>query len=408
MTVIKSGSTAANKLFNTALFVQATRGNNFTNLLTDVAPKSVDTKKIDPSKQTPSGAPIVRVTDLSKTKGDEVTMDLFHELRARPTMGDKKLAGRSESLTTSQFTAKINQGRHIVDSGGKMTQQRTMQDLVRVANAMLSPYYMKLADQITHVHLAGARGSDVSSDWLLPLSTDSEFQDIVVNSVTPPTFDRHFYANDATAISNIDSSDKLTLADIDRLRLALDEMANPIQPIKFSGDPMSEENPFYVLYVTPRQWFDFSQSTDAATLRTLQANSIARGSYFKSPIFTGESFLWNNILIKKARRPVTFAAGSSVSVCTNTANAATTNVTATVAVDRAILLGAQALADMYGMSGNANEGGYHFSTHTEKTDHENALEHSISWMNGKAKIRFEGANGFISDHGVMVLDTARS
>ncbi len=41
MTVIKSGSPAANKLFNVALFTQATRGNNFTNLLTDTAPQTV-------------------------------------------------------------------------------------------------------------------------------------------------------------------------------------------------------------------------------------------------------------------------------------------------------------------------------------------------------------------------------
>src|SRR5690606_34254932 len=117
-----------------------------------------------------------------------------------PTMGDRKLAGRAESITSSQFTAKINQGRHVVDSGGKMTQQRTMHDLVRVANSMLSPYYMKLADQITHIQLAGARGTDVS-DWLVPLSSDDEFSEIVVNPVTPPTFDRHFYANDATSLS---------------------------------------------------------------------------------------------------------------------------------------------------------------------------------------------------------------
>lgn len=407
MTVIKSGSPAANKIFNAALFTQATRGNNFTNLLTDKAPQVVDKNKADPTKQTSAGAPIVRVTDLSKTKGDEVTMDLFHELRGRPTMGDRKLSGRSESLTTSQFAAKINQGRHVVDSGGKMTQQRTMHDLVRVANAMLSPYYMKLADQITHIHLAGARGTDLS-DWLVPLVGDDEFQDILVNPVTPPTFDRHFYANDATSLDTLDSTDKFSLRDIDRMRLALDEMANPIQPIKFKDDPMSEENPFFVFYASPRQWFDFNQSTDAATLRTLQSNAIARGNYFKNPIFTGESFLWNNILIKKARRPITFATGTNVTVCTNSADAATTTKTVGVNVDRGILLGAQALADMYGMSGSSANGGYHFSTSTEKTDHGNAMEHAICWMNGKAKIRFKGVNGFISDHGVIVLDSARS
>ncbi len=162
------------------------------------------------------------------------------------------------------------------------------------------------------------------------------------------------------------------------------------------------------MYITPRQWFDFSQSTDAAALRQLQANAIARGNYFKNPIFTGESFLWNNILIKKRIAQVTSLLALAFPCALTGDDAATTNVTAAVATDRAILLGAQALADMSGMSGNAGDGGYHFSTHTEKTDHGNALEHSICWMNGKAKIRFKGVNGKISDHGVMVLDTARS
>lgn len=407
MTVVKSGSPAANKIFNAALFTQATRANNFTNLMTDNAPKSVDTNKNNPSKQTQSGAPIVRVTDLAKSKGEEVTMDLYHELKGRPTMGDKKLAGRGESLTSSQFTAKINQGRHMLDSGGKMTQQRTMQDLVQIANSMLAPYYLKYSDEVTHVQLAGARGNDLAG-WILPDASDSEFNELIVNPIVPPTFDRHFYGNDATSLTNLDSTDKFSLADVDKLRLAIDEMANPLQPVKFAEDPAAEDNPFYVLLVTPRQWYDINRSADGSMIRTLQANAFARGNQFKHPIFVGDCWLWNNILIKKSRRPITFNAGSSVTVCTNTADAQTTNVTAAVKTDRAILLGAQALADIYGQSGKASDGGYYFSMNTEDTDHGNAKEHSIGWMNGKAKIRFKGVNGWVSDHGVTVLDTARS
>lgn len=407
MTVIRSGSAAANKLFNAAIFTQCTRGNNFTNLMTDNAPKSVDANKADPSKQTQPGAPIVRVTDLAKAKGEEVTMDLYHELKGRPTMGDRKLAGRGESLTSSQFSAKINQGRHMLDSGGKMTQQRTMQDLVRIANSMLAPYYMKLADETTHVHLAGARGTDTAG-WILPEVGDSELAEVLVNPLVPPTFDRHFYGGDATSLATLDSTDKFRLADIDRLRLAIDEMANPLQPIKFAGDPAAEDNPFFVYYATPRQWYDINQSADATMIRTLQANALARGAQFKHPLFTGDCWLWNNILIRKARRPITFNAGTVVTVCTNTAAAATSTSTCAVKTDRGLLLGAQALADIYGQSGKASEGGYHFSTNTEETDHQNAKEHSISWMNGKAKIRFTGVDGRVNDHGVIVLDTARS
>jgi N4-gp56 family major capsid protein len=403
MTVIQSGSAAANKLFNAALFTQATRGNNFTNLMTDTSPTTYNANKADPSKQTQPGAPIVRVENLKKEKGDEVTMDLYHELQGRPTMGDKKLEGRSESLTSSQFSLKIQQGRHIVDSGGRMTQQRTKQNLVNIATAMLKPYYMKVADELTGIHLAGARGSDTNG-WILPQSSDPEFSELLVNDVTPPTYDRHFYANDATALSNLDSTDKLSLKDIDRLRLMIDEMAFPLQPIRFKDDPQSEDNPFYLLAITPRQWHDLKTSAEGKTFEQLVANAYARSAGWKHPIFMGECWLYNNILIKKMKRPISFAAGETVSVCQNVNAATTTNVTCAVKTHRAMLLGAQALADAYGSA----EGGLPFSNHSEKVDHDNAMEHSIAWVNGKKKIRFKDASGRVNDHGVIVIDSAVS
>lgn len=406
-TQIAPGSAAANKIFNAALFARVTRQNSFTNLLVDNAPKTIDSAKVDPSKQTPAGAPIVRVYDLAKSKGEEVTMDLFHDLGGLPTMGDRKLAGRGESLTQSQFTAKINQGRHMVDSGGKMTQQRTMQDLKRIASTLLGPYFNKLQDEITTIHLAGARGVETKG-WTVPLASHPEFADILVNTVTPPTYDCHFYGGDATSIDTIDSTDKFSLASVDFIRLKMDEADYPLQPVKFEGDQASDDNPFLVHWITPRQWYDFKQTTSAKDLATMQSNALQRASMFKHPIFTGECFLWNNILVRKMSRAIQFNAGTNVTVCTNSDSAATTTVTAGVKIHRSLIMGAQALADMYGMSGKASSGGYHFSTHTESTDHENAMEHSIAWMNGKAKIRFKDQNGRVNDHGVWVMDTAAS
>lgn len=51
-------------------------------------------------------------------------MQIVHGLTKKPTMGDRRIAGRGESLEFADFSLKINQGRHQVDSGGKMTQQR--------------------------------------------------------------------------------------------------------------------------------------------------------------------------------------------------------------------------------------------------------------------------------------------
>lgn len=409
-TVVQSA--IANKIFNAALFTEAARRNTFTNLLTGEAPKSVSVNKMDPRKQTEAGAPIVRITDLSKEQGESVTMDLFHQLSGKPTMGDRELEGRVESLTQSQFELKIDQGRKAVSSGGKMTKQRTKHDLVRTAKAMMGPWWGRLDDQLTMCHLAGARGTDAKADWVVPLETDEEFNEIVVNPLTPPTWDRHIFGGDATTFDGIDSADKFSLADVDKCRLILDEMAYPLQPIRFQNDPMAEDNPFYVLGVTPRQWHDFSTSTDAnkggTALRQLQANASQRMSVFKHPIFLGDCAMWNGILIKKMSRPITFASGSTVTVATNTATAGTTTATAGTKIERALLLGAQALATAFGRSGEKESGASYFSLKTVKKDFDNKEEHAIIWMNGKKKVRFKGSDGRINDYGVMALDTAVS
>lgn len=408
-TVVKAGSAAANKIFNAALFLEASRRNSFTNMLTGPAPKlGKEARKADSKNQTPAGAPVVRVTDLEKQAGEEVTVDLFHQLRQKPVMGDKKLAGKGASLTSSQFDLKIDQGRTMVDSGGRMSQQRTAHDLKRLARTLLGPYYNTLEDQICLVHLAGARGDHVDADWIVPTTDDPDFGEIVVNPVVPPTYDRHVYGGDATSLDTIDSADRFTLAAVDDIRLRLDEMPFPLQPIKMEGDKQKDENPFYCLKVTPRQWFDFWTSTSGSDWRTLQANAHERARSFNHPIFMGEAVMWNNIIVRKQKRPVRFNAGSSVAVCTNSDNAATTTLTPGVRVERALLLGAQALANAYGMSGKKRKGGYHFSMNEEETDHGNVTEHSVCWMNGKAKIRFTGTDGRVNDHGVMVLDTAVS
>lgn len=409
-TTINSAAAISKKIFNAALFLESTRLHSLTNLLTGPAPK-LSSEQRKTKGQTAPGAPIVRITDLEKAAGDEINVDLFTQLRQKPVMGDKKLAGHGASLKYSSFLLKINQGRTMVDSGGFMSQQRTEHDLRRLAKSLLTPYYMRLEDQLCVVHLAGARGSHNDADWIVPLESDPEFAEILVNPVTPPTFDRHFYGGDATTIANIDAADKFSLGAVDNIRLAIDEMAFPIQPIKHPDDPMAEENPFYVLLVTPRQWFDFWTSTGGADWRTLQARAYERRRDFNHPIFTGDVVMWNNILVRKQRLPIRFEAGETVTVSTNTDDAQTTTLQPAVRVERAILTGGQSLANAYGgigSRGRRTAENSHFSFHDEPTDHENVIEHSIKWMNGKAKIRFKGTDGRVNDHGCAVLDTAVS
>ncbi len=133
-----------------------------------------------------------------------------------------------------------------------------------------------------------------------------------------------------------------------------------------------------------------------------QASSRSKG--FSHPLFKGEYALWRNILVKKMARPTRFNVGTQVSVCTNTNAAGTTTVVPGVTVDRALVLGAQAIANAWGDVGGKAKG--HFTIKRKKEDHDNLTETSTCWMNGKKKIRFPDKNGRINDFGVAVIDTA--
>ena len=396
-------SAQANKILQTALFLEANRSHSLINMLTEDAPKGA---KVNGGKQTSAGAPVVRVTDLSKQAGDEVNMQIFHKLTGRPTMGDKKLAGRLENLSEADFSLKINQTRHGVDAGGKMSQQRTKHDLLRLARTLLSDgYYGSLTDQRGIVQLAGARGDYIAEDTILPLASDGEFAEIMINPITAPTYNRHFFGGDATSFEGIDAADKFNLSAVDNLSLFISEMASPIQPIRLASDPSGGE-PLYLLLVTPRQWNDFYTGSSAKDWQAMLAGAMERSKGWNHPLFKGESAMWRNILVKQYKgMPIRFNQGSTVKVCaTNTADGTAVDKTAATMIDRAVMLGGQALANAFG----SGLDGSSFGLKEVKEDHDNATEVSINWMSGLQKIRFKGRDGYLHDHGTIALDTAVS
>jgi N4-gp56 family major capsid protein len=400
--------TRSNKIFNAALFSEYTRGHSFANLLTGDAPKAAKGKSSQ--KQTDPHSPIVRVSDLSKSAGDMVEIDVIHKLRGAPTMGDRKLEGRGESLTTATMELKIDQGRHMVDAGGKMAQKRTQHNLQQSARTLLGDnYYHDLEDQTLLYHLAGARGTMIDADSIVPLSDHSEFAEIMVNELTAPTFDRVAYGGDATSIDTLDAADLFSLDSVETLRLQLDEMSSMrIPSIKFKDDKMANESPLYVQYVSPRQFYDLKQSTSLKDLNMMTANISNRMKGFSHPIFMGECYMWEGILIKKMSRWVEFAQGTAMDVSLNNAVAGIAQQTAGVKVHRSILLGGQAIANAYGNAGKGGDDKGYFGMTEEEVDHGNGKEISIGWMNGKKKIRFADKDGRVNDHGIFIMDTAVS
>lgn len=400
---VSANSAMKAQVRNAALFAEATKLRTFSNMLIGDAPKG--TKDIG-KLQTDHGAPIVRITDLTKQPGQDVTVDIIHNLRGRPTMGDRKIEGRGDTMKFASDTIAVNQGRHMVDDGGAMFQSTTEHDMSAIAKKLLSGYIKDLDEETTLYHLVGARGSDFNNETsIVPLEDDDEYLEIMVNKPQPPTFSRHFYGGDANSLDTLDSSDLMSIEVIDRLSLILQEQGQPLKHVQLNSDTAMGEEPFYVYFISPRQWFDLQNNASTKDFNALVASAQKRSSGFNHSLFKGDCLMRENILVRKMPRRVRFNTGSVVTVCKNDRAGTLEQRQVSVPVERSILLGAQALGIAYGQTKTAKS---FFSIREDEADNGNLKEYTIAWCNGKKALQFKDRDGYKHCHGRMVVDTAVS
>lgn len=427
-TSVPVGSTLARKLFGVALFATTQRANGLMKNLTGPAPKQPDAEKKLKQQSAPD-MPVVRVTDLAKTQGDQVSMDLFNVISGKPLVGDINAEGKGEKLSWSSMNAFINLLTKVVDAGGKMSQQRTVYQLRGLAMANLVGYFPRLEDQQTLVMLAGSRGDQTGLDWVVPqqfttgasTAADVDFASILVNTVQAPTYNRHYVVNAAgftqggQQLGSIASTDKLKLSHLDILREIIDDSEVQLQPVKIADDPAANDEPMWLLLLPPRAYSTLLQDATANNnIRAFQQYAWTRASYgSKHPLFRGEVGMWNGIFVKKITRSIRFLSQSFTNIITQANRYAATetaqqvaNIGASAAVERGLLLGAQAMANVYGR----NQGSDFYASYNERLyNFERNYEAMGEVMNGKAKVRFsipDGAgNVEPTDMGVLVVDS---
>ena len=407
-TIISRGDALAVKHFGAALFAESIKKGKFRRNLKGPAPKQAAAvaKMRTRSMQSSPDMPIVSVTDLQRGMGDQVTIDLFNALVGMPIMGDQKISGRGVPLKRSTMNLYIDQMRQLADPGGRMSQHRTIYDLRTICRANLAEWFGRLLNQLCHVHMAGARGSNDTQDWAIPLESHPEFESIVVNDIVPPSKNRRFYAGGkATSVSGLTNKDALLLDDISRIRVSIDEMTFPPSPCKLPGDQAADdEDPMYVMYVSPRQWYYLENATTTGNdWRSFLQNALMRGRFVDHPLFKGGAMgMWSNILVRKLNRPIRFQTTDSIKEGNSEGGFAASNPA--VETERAIILGAQALCEAWG---NARPAGDDAPARwiEEWTDHQNALEISGALIGGYAKVRFKGTDDNIEDFGVMTVDS---
>ena len=400
------------------LFAAHMTRNTTLNRLTGKMPKGTAGAVATLRKQSTQHMPIVTCQDLGKGTGDEVTFHLINPVGAKPIMGSRYAEGRGVGMKLSEDRLRVNQARFPVDLGNTMTGIRSPVDFRTLGRPVAQNLMDRYVDQSLLVHMAGARGFQNNIEWVVPTEADADFPEIMVNDVRAPSKNRHYIADGAgikgfTVVGgevDLTTTDLFKMDTCDSTRTVMEQIALPPPAVIFEGDEAATDSPLRVLLVSPAQYSGFA--TDPS-FRQLQASALARASQAGNhPLFKGDAGLWNGILIVKMPKPIRFYAGDVMRYCADftTETESTCVVPAsfgtTHAVDRAILLGGQAVAQALAASGKS---GMPFFWSEKELDHDDKVELLLGAIRGVSKIRYEidhGDGKQMTDYGVTAIDTA--
>lgn len=392
------------KLADRIVFSECHKQHSLPNLLT-IKPTTM-ISAYDGKKQTSAKAPVVQINDLAKNHGNQVSVTIIHDLTEKPSMGIDKRDGYEEDVSEGTFEMKINQYHKAVKVPLMMEQQKVGFNRKKLGRPLLTTYHGFLTDEIAMTHLAGARGTDNSVDRILPLTTDADYDEIMVNPVTAPTFDRKGYAGAATGITSgtaIQASDTFDTASVRKFKEQLELMPHPMEKVAL-GEGLNNGDPLYVGFITPKMWSDYESA--ATDFQNQVANALKRTSSWDHPLFKGDMFMKDDILFKKYRKPIHWDAGDTIQVCADDDAATESGEVAPVPVERGIILGAQALAMAYGSVLPGGMG--NFLMDGEFFNQKAWWRQWMDWIMGLAKIRFKDNDGRINDYGVFAFDAAVS
>mgnify|MGYP003440256871 FL=1 len=421
-TNVAAGSNLAIKQFSVVLSSQITRAPGNLKALTGAPPTSAQAQK-NLKFQTAEGMPFVRIRDLATNpKGDKVSVDAFDAITMKPIMGDRNAEGRGQRLSSSSFEVTIDLATFNVDAGGKMSRQRTVHELRMLAKANLARQIPMFAWQRCLVHAAGMRGSQTGVSWNVPIATDADFAEIMVNTVKAPTYNRHYVLNGSgltrggLQAASLATTDLWKLARLDDLALICESMETKLPPPRVEGDEQAYDSPIKGILMMPPSSYNslITDLTSGNNLRAFQSAVEQRQKWApNSAVFRGDCGMWRGILVKKMDHTVKLAASASFNyvavadrlTATETAGTVAAGLSTTHQLERSILLGAQSIARCEGASNSGEEA----SIIEVASNGGRNFEYLGEYMAGEAKFRFsfpnESGDKEPTDN-VLVIDAA--
>jgi len=306
--------------------------------------------------------------ELEKKSGETITVGLRMKLAGDGVEGDNPIEGTTaeEALSFFNDTLKINQRRKGTKSKGRMSEQRVPYNMRKEGRDALSTWFAEDYDQQLFMYLSGARGIDTS--FHVPIGWTGR----AGNALSAPDSDHIVYGGDATASTDMDSSDLMELSLVDRLVAKVETMDPQMLPFMIDGEAK------FVLLMHIFQAFAMRKATSNNDWIDLHKNTDGK----ESLIYKNALGEFNGVVLHKHRNVIRFSTyGSSA------------NLTAA----RALFLGAQAAMIAWGGNGT---GLGRYTWNEESDDRGNALAITAGSIYGVKKSTYNS-----KDFGVIAVDT---
>ena len=226
---------------------------------------------------------------LTSKKGDRVTFALVNELVGNGVTGNSTLKGNEERLNSRSHALTVDVLRHAV-AVDDWDVQKSVIDLRNACRVQLREWAQKkLRDDCTNAlgQIDGINFSTATNanrdTWQLNNRDRLVFG---TGTATQTTF--------ASAISAISTTHQLTPNLLSLLKRLAQASAPKIKPLYVKE--MDQE--WYVAFIGPRAWRDLTEDNPTTNVLAL-ANRDARVRGVDNPLFTGDSLVWDGMILRE-------------------------------------------------------------------------------------------------------------
>lgn len=328
-----------------------------------------------------SNSMIQFLDETNKGPGDTIRVLLRSLLTGDGIQGDGTLVGNEEEMAVNVDNVLLNQIRHAVRSGGKMSEQRIPYEVREECYLGLRDWWSKRYEVSGMNQLAG------NTNQSSTLYSGN-------NATIAPATNNWLFAGPGDTASEASvttsASSYFRLSDVDRMVLRAKTLArNPIRPFMVDGEEK------YVLLIHPYQHYQLRTNGNTGQYLDIQKAAMTGGQITKNPLYTGAIAEWNGCIIHEAPY-----------ACWGSAQTAADRIAVQVGqanVARAVLAGAQAMAFCTGQ--NTSGPNAEPNWYEELFDYGNKLGVAGGMIFGMKKMQFTPPGGSVQDLSTVVLSS---